>query len=179
MEEALKTITATASQPFDRAAVMTDNSILLIYPPERELDIRETLFDRCLPGLKSAGIPYEVLDLTHFLFDCFDEQELDDLQDDEFRNYRLMRQGLSKRAESALCKKLQDLSQNAPGTNLFVVCTVCLFPLVRYGEVLRNLRDLKCRLFIAFPGEERGGKLHFMNEPDAGNYLAVRITIKT
>ena len=51
MEEALKTITTTASQPFDRAAVMTDNSILLIYPPERELDFRETLFDRCLPGL--------------------------------------------------------------------------------------------------------------------------------
>lgn len=179
MEEALKTITATASQPFDRAAVMTDNSLLLIYPPERELDFREMLYDRCLPGLKSTDIPYEVLDLAHFLFDCFSDPELEDLQDDEFRNYRLMKQGLSKRAESALCKALQDLSQNAPGTNLFVICTVCLFPLVRYGEVLRNLRDLKCRLFIAFPGEERGGKLHFMNEPDAGNYLAVRITIKS
>jgi Domain of unknown function (DUF1788) len=179
MEEALKTITAAASQPFDRAAVMTDNSILLIYPPERELDFREMLFDRCLPGLKSDGIPFEVLDLTHFLFDCFDEQELDDLQTDEFRNYRFMKQGLSKRGESGLCKALQDLSQKTPGTNLFLVCTVCLFPLVRYGEVLRNLRDLKCRIFIAFPGEERGGKLHFMNEPDAGNYLAVRITVKT
>ena len=179
MDEALRTITATASQPFDRAAVVTDSSILLIYPPDHELDFREMLFDRCLPGLKSAGISFEVLDLTHFLFDCFDEQELEDLQDDEFRNYRLMKQGLSKRAESALCKTLQDLSQKAPGTNLFLVCTVCLFPLVRYGEVLRNLRELKCRIFIAFPGEERGGKLHFMNEPDAGNYLAVRITIKT
>jgi hypothetical protein len=179
MEEALKTITATANQPFDRAAVMTDNSILLIYPPERELDFREMLFDRCLPGLRSAGIPFEVLDLTHFLFDCFKEAELNDLEADEFRNYRLMKQGLSRRAESALCKALQDRSQSAPGTNLFLVSTVCLFPLVRYGEVLRNLRDLKCRIFIAFPGEERGGKLHFMNEPDAGNYLAVRITIKT
>ena len=179
MEEALKTITATASQPFDRAAVVTDNSILLIYPPERELDFREMLFDRCLPALRSAGIRFDVLDLAHFLCDCFEEQELDDLQADEFRNYRLMKQGLSKRAESGLCKALHELSQKVPGTNLFLVCTVCLFPLVRYGEVLRNLRDLKCRIFISFPGEERGGKLHFMNEPDAGNYLAVRITIKT
>jgi hypothetical protein len=178
MDEALKTITATASQPFDRAAVVTDNSILLIYPPERELDFREMLFDRCLPGLKSAGIPFEVLDLTHFLFDCFGEQELDDLQDDEFRNYRHMRQGLSKRAELGLCKALQESSQKSPGTNLFVVSTISLFPLVKFGEVLTNLRDLRCRMLIAFPGEERGGKLHFMNAPDGGNYLAVKISIK-
>ena len=179
MEEALKTITATASQPFDRAAVVTDNSILLIYPPERELDFREMLFDRCLPALKSASLPFEVLDLTHFLFGCFEEQELDDLQDDEFRNYRHLRQGLSKRVESGLCKALQEASQKSPGTNLFVVSTISLFPLVKFGEVLTNLRDLKCRLFIAFPGEERGGKLHFMNTADGGNYLAVKISIKT
>ncbi len=179
MDEALKTITATASQPFDRAAVVTDNSILLIYPPERELDFREMLFDRCLPGLKCAGIPFEVLDLTHFLFDCFKDQELEDLQDDEFRNYRQMRQGLSKRAESGLCKTLQEFSQKSQGTNLFVVSTISLFPLVKFGEVLTNLRDLQCRMLIAFPGEERGGKLHFMNTPDGGNYLAVKITIKT
>ena len=178
MDEALKTITTTASQPFDKAAVTIDNSLLLIYPPEQELDFREMIFDRCLPSLKSGGVPYEVLDLSHFIFECFGAEELDDLEQDEFRNYRLMSQGLSKRAEASLCKAMQDISQKAPGTNLFVMATVALFPLVRFGEVLRNLRDLKCRMFIAFPGEERGGKLHFMNEPDGGNYLAVKITIK-
>ena len=178
MDEALKTITTTASQPFDKAAVNIDNSLLLIYPPEQELDFREMIFDRCLPGLKSAEIPYEVFDLSHFLFECFNEEELDDLEQDEFRNYRLMTQGLSKRAEVALCKALQEVSQKAPGTNLFMLATVALFPLVRFGEVLRNLRELKFRIFIAFPGEERGGKLHFMNEPDGGNYLAVKISIK-
>ncbi|MBM3880196.1 MAG: hypothetical protein FJ387_10835 [Verrucomicrobia bacterium] len=169
----------TASQPFDRAAVMTDNSILLIYPPEWELDFRDFIFDRCLPGLKSVGICWEVLDLTHFLFDCFEAKELDDLQADEFRDYRHVRQGLSKRVESGLCKVLQKASQEFAGTNLFVVSTVSLFPLVKFGDVMANLRDLRCRLFIAFPGEERGGKLHFMNTPDGGNYLAVKITIKT
>jgi hypothetical protein len=175
MDEALKTITAAASQPFDQAAVIIDNSLLLIYPPEQELDFREMIYDRCLPGLRSAEVPYEVLDLTQFLFDCFNEEELDDLEQDEFRNYRLMLQGLSKRAETALVK---EVSQKTPGTNLFVMTTVALFPLVRFGEVLRQLRELKCRMFIAFPGEERGGKLHFMNEPDGGNYLAVKISIK-
>jgi hypothetical protein len=179
MEEALKTITATASSPFDKGAVMIDNSLLLIYLPEQELEFREMIYDRCLPGLKSTAIPHEVLNLSDFLFKCFDEDELNDLQQDEFRNYRLMTQGLSRRVETALCKAMQDVSQKEPGTNLFVMATVALFPLVRFGEVLRNLRELRCRMFIAFPGEERGGKLHFMNEPDGGNYLAVKISIKS
>ena len=46
---------------------------------------------------------------------------------------------------------------------------------VRYGEVLRGLRDAEARIILAFPGEERGGKLHFMNQPDGGNYLAVKL----
>ena len=46
---------------------------------------------------------------------------------------------------------------------------------MRYGEVLRGLRDLKGRIALAFPGAERGGKLHFMNQPDGGNYLAVKL----
>ena len=46
---------------------------------------------------------------------------------------------------------------------------------VRYGEVLRGLRDLDARIVLAFPGEERGGKLHFMNQADGANYLAVKL----
>ena len=50
-----------------------------------------------------------------------------------------------------------------------------LYPLVRYGEVLRGLRDLEVRVILAFPGEERGGKLHFMNHADGANYLAIKL----
>ena len=53
--------------------------------------------------------------------------------------------------------------------------TAALHPLVRYGEVLRGLRDLGARIILAFPGEERGGKLHFMNQADGANYLAVKL----
>ena len=62
-----------------------------------------------------------------------------------------------------------------PGGIVIVYATVALFPLVRYGEVLRGLRDVEARIILAFPGEERGGKLHFMNQPDGGNYLAVKL----
>ena len=179
MEDALQAILQAARQPFQQAAVTTDNSYLLIYPPDRELDFREILSDRCYPELKSLGVSYEQLDLSGFLCDCFSAEELRDLEADEFRNYRLFRQGLAARAERLLINRLHEISARVPGTNLFVVSTVSLFPLVRYGEVLRQLRELQLRLFIAFPGEERGGKLHFMNEPDGGNYLAVKITFKS
>jgi hypothetical protein len=58
---------------------------------------------------------------------------------------------------------------------LIVYGTVALYPLVRCAEVLRTLRDVDCRIVLAFPGEERGGRLHFMGRPDGGNYLAVKL----
>ncbi len=178
MEDALQAILDAARQPFQQAAVLTDSSFLLIYPPERELDVRSILQDRCYPELRASGTPCEEFDLSGFLFTCFNAEDLADLTQDEFRNYRLTRQGLAARAERLLLARLREYSDRQPGINLFVVSTVSLFPLVRFGDVLRQLRDLRIRLFVAFPGEERGGKLHFMNEPDGGNYLAVQITFK-
>lgn len=178
MDDALQAILTAARQPFEQAAVVTDSSFLLIYPPERELDVRSAIQDRCYLELKAAGIPCEEFDLSGFLFTCFTSDEITDLCEDEFRNYRHMRQGLAARAERLLVARLTEYSERLPGFNLFVVSTVSLFPLVRYGEILRQLRDLRLRLFIAFPGEERGGKPHFMNEPDGGNYLASKITFK-
>jgi hypothetical protein len=178
MDDALQAILTAARQPFEQAAVVTDSSFLLIYPPERELDVRSAIQDRCYPELKAAGIPCEEFDLSGFLFTCFTAEELAEQAEDEFRNYRLTRQGLAARAERLLIAQLTEYSERQPGTNLFVISTVSLFPLVRYGEILRQLRDLRLRLFIAFPGEERGGKPHFMNEPDGGNYLASKITFK-
>jgi hypothetical protein len=115
------------------------------------------------------------LDLTGFLFEAFDSETIRNLQEDEFDDYRWMRQGLSTRVESALRKKITALAVDCPGGTVLVYATVALYPLVRYGEVLRELRDVNCRTALAFPGEERGGKLHFMNQPDGGNYLAVKL----
>ena len=87
-----------------------------------------------------------------------------------------MKQGLSKRAEASLARKLTELASEVPGGSVIAWSTIALFPLVRYGEVLRDLRDLPARVVLAFPGEERGGKLHYMNQPDGGNYLAVKLS---
>ncbi len=178
MEDALQAILASARKPVREAIVSTDTSFLLIYPPEQELDVRAALRERCYPELRTQGHPCEELDLGGFLFSCFTQQEISDLCEDEFRNYRFTRQGLAARVEPRLAARFRELAHDHPGANLFVVSTASLFPLVRYGEVLRELRDLPLRIFIAFPGEERGGKPHFMNEPDGGNYLATKITFR-
>ena len=155
--------------------VKTDSSILLIYPPDKELDFREYLLDSFIPHLQAKKIPFTHLNLTGFLFRDLDEADAEDLQEDEFDDYRWMQQGLSKRVEAALVRRLEELTSQTPGSTVLVSSTVALHPLVRYGEVLRGLRDLEGRIALAFPGEERGGKLHFMNQPDGGNYLAVKL----
>jgi len=155
--------------------VKTDNSILLIYPPDKELEFKDQLLDHFLPALDAQGSSYVPLDLTGFMFHDLADDEIEALQEDEFDDYRWVLQGLSKRLEASLQAKLTDLADQDGGENVIVYGTVALYPMVRFGEVLRGLRDLNCRIALAFPGEEKGGKLHFMNQPDGGNYLAVKL----
>ena len=157
--------------------VKTDSSILLVYAPDRELDFREQLLDSFVPQLDVIGHPYRLLDLGGFLFTDFDAETIKNLCEDEFEDYRWLRQGLASRVEQSLTKRVAQLASEVSGGTVLVYSTVSLYPLVRFGELLRDLRDLGCRIAIAFPGEERGGKLHFMNQPDGGNYLAVKLVM--
>jgi len=157
------------------SGVKTDNSILLIYPPDKELDFREYLLDTFVPAIEARRIAFRLLDLTGFLFAGMNDEAVASIQEEEFDDYRWMQQGLARRAEAALQTRIEELAREVPGGSVIVYATVALFPLVRYGEILRGLRDLNARVILAFPGEERGGKLHFMNQPDGGNYLAVKL----
>jgi hypothetical protein len=171
-----ETLLKIMKEPFraDRG-VKTDNSILLIYPPDKELDFRDHLLDGFLPALEAQGSTFASLDLTNFMFHGLSDEEVETLKEDEFDDYRWMIQGLSKRVEASLQGRLTELAEQSGSDNLIVYNTVALYPMVRFGEVLRGLRDLNCRIALAFPGEERGGKLHFLNQPDGGNYLAVKL----
>ena len=156
--------------------VKTDDSVLLVYPPDEELDFREQLLDTFIPALAAHSIPYQLLDLTGFIFDGLSDEDVEGLQEDEFDDYRWLLQALSKRVETNLKVRLTEIAEQNPGGNIIVYATIAVYPLVRFGEVLKGLRDLNCRILLAFPGEERGGKLHFMNQADGGNYLAVKIS---
>lgn len=164
------------SEPLKQnGGVKTDNSIILIYPPDKELDYREYLNDTFLPTLKTRDIPFFVLDLSSFLFETVGEDGLEDVKDYEFDDYVWMKQGLSKRIEAALISRIEEIASEKPRCAIILYSTSSLYPLVRFGEVLRGLRDLNCRIALSFPGEERGGKLHFMKQADGGNYLSVKL----
>lgn len=90
--------------------VKTDSSILLIYPPDKELDFREYLRDSFVPQLQAEGIPFRLLNLTGFLFEGLSEETLQNLQEDEFDDYRWIKQGLSTSVEAALRKRISQLA---------------------------------------------------------------------
>lgn len=159
----------------EEGSVKTDNSILLVYPPAEELDFREQLLDSFAPQLEAMGHCYRLLDLSNFLFNAYDEATVADLCEDEFDDFRWMLQGLASRVEQTLPRAISELAAEVPGGTVIAYSSVSLYPLIRFGELLRDLRNLHCRIAIAFPGEDRGGKLFFMNQADGGNYLAVKL----
>jgi hypothetical protein len=161
----------------EEGSVKTDNSILLVYPPAEELDFRDQL-DLFASQLEAMGHSFRLLDLSRFLFDSYDEDTIADLCEDEFDDFHWLLQGLASRVEQFLPKAIAELAAEIPGGTVIAYSTVSLYPLIRFGELLRDLRNLRCRIAIAFPGEDRGGKLYFMNQADGGNYLAVKLLMQ-
>src|SRR5215207_10267021 len=88
--------------PVSARGVKTDTSVLLIYPPEKELDFREQLLDSFLPALEAQKVPCLPLDLAGFLFEGLREEEIEALQEDEFDDYAWMLRGLARRVEGRL-----------------------------------------------------------------------------
>lgn len=154
----------------------TENSIRFVYPPEKELDFRDCLFSFFVPLLQSRNIPFLLLDLGGFLFEMLDEESIEALQAEEFSDYRWMKQALSRRIETHLPERLADLAGELPGGTIIVHGAVALYPLIRFGDILKGLRDLPCRIVLSHPGEDRDGKVYFMDQPDSGNYLTINLT---
>ncbi len=156
--------------------IKTDNSIRFIYSPEKELDFRDYLFDAFIPLLEAKKIPFLLLYLGDFLFDMLDDPSIEMLQEDEFDDYKWMKQALSKRLETSLQKRFSELAESLPGCTIIVHGTIALYPLIRFGDVLKGARDLLCRIVIAHPGEDRDGKIYFLDQPDSGNYLTIKLS---
>lgn len=158
-----------------KGGIKTDNSIRFIYPPEKEHDFREHLLDTFIPHLKARGITYCLLNLDDFLFQILDDETLEIIKEDEFDDYKWMKQGLSKRVEAGLQRRLAQLGEEIPGGSVIVYGTISLYPLIRFGEILKGARDLDCRIVLSHPGKEHDGKTFFMDQPDSGNYLTIKL----
>ncbi len=158
-----------------REGVTTDDSVLLIYPPERELDFREELLERFVPRLDAAHVPHRVVDVTGLVFEGLDDEAIDELCMQEFDDYRWMLRGLSQHTEAAFARRLRSSADEAAGGLVVAYATAALYPLVRFGDILTELRGVPARIALAFPGVDQSGKLHFLGQPNGGNYLAVRL----
>jgi hypothetical protein len=174
MQPMFESLLDLLAQPAGQS-VTTDDSVLLIYPPERELDFREELLERFAVRVRAAGVALRLLDTTGLIFAGLDDETIESLCEDEFRDYRWMLQGLSQRAETNFAARLRAEAAAVPGGVVVAYATAALYPLVRFGEVLAGLRGVRARIALAFPGEDRSGKLHFIGQPNGGNYLAVRL----
>ncbi len=177
MEAAIKSILDLIRERQRPSTVRTDRSVLLLYPPNRELDARDALRDRLFPIITNSGLAYRELNLQWRLFNYFETDEFQSLEEDEFFDPRIVRQDIASRVETKLGNEIESLCSTPDLAPLFITSTMSLFPFIRFGELLRNLRHLESALFVLFPGEERGGRLHFMDEPDGGNYLATKVNL--
>lgn len=163
-------------QPPSEHSVVTDSSILVVYPPEEEHEFRERLH-KLLDLLTAQGLPFRHLDLTMLPFEVLEARGLlPDALVQEFDDLGALKRGLARAVQEGLHQRIETAAAEVPNGAVILSATSALYPLVKFADLLTGLRHLRCRLVVAFPGREEGGKLHFMNQRDGYNYLAVKLS---
>lgn len=163
-------------QPQPDPSVRTDSSILLVYPPEEENEFRDRLH-KLLHLLEERRIAFRHIDLTTLPFEELESRGLlPDLFAQEIEDLAAVKRGLSRAVEAGLIQRVEKAAAEVPSGAVILSATASLYPVIKFADVLSGLRHLQCRIVVAFPGHEEGGKLHFMNQRDGYNYLAVKLS---
>jgi hypothetical protein len=161
--------------PPPETSVRTDSSVFVVYPPEAELDFRSQL-QKLLHFLNERGVAFRHLDLTTLPFQVLDARGLlPGAFTSEFEDYPALKRGLARAVQDALKGRVSSAAAEVPGGAVILSGTSALYPVVKFADVLAELRHLPCRIVLGFPGSEESGKLHFMNQRDGYNYLAVKL----
>lgn len=156
-------------------SVRTDSSILIVYPPEEENDFRQHL-DKLLDLLVARGVPVRHVDLATLPFEVLEARGLaPEIFQQEFDDFPAVKRGLARAIHDALKERIAQVAAEVPAGTVILSATSALYPLVKFSDLLAELRHVTCRIVVAFPGREEGGKLRFMNQRDGYNYLAVKI----
>jgi len=156
-------------------SMRTDSSIFVVYPPEAEIEFRSHL-QKLLHLLDERGVAYCHLDLTTLPFEVLEARGLlPDAFGREFEDYSALKRGLARAVQDGLRDRVSRAAEEAPNGAVILSGTCALYPVIKFADVLGELRHLPCRIVLAFPGREESGKLHFMNQRDGYNYLAVKL----
>lgn len=161
--------------PPQEKSVRTDSSIFVVYPPEAEIEFRNQL-QKVLHVLEERGVAFRHVDLTTLPFEALEARGLlPDAFNREFEDYGALKRGLARAVHDALKERVARAAVEVPGGAVILSGTSALYPVIKFGDVLKELQQLPCRIVLAFPGQEESGKLHFMNQRDGYNYLAVKL----
>ncbi len=176
IEAKFRTLRDLLLAPEAGSAIRTDNSILVVYSPDEEQDFRDQMRN-LLVLLKERRVAHVHLDLTTLPFEALEEAgRLEELFQLEGEDYQAARRGLARFVQDALKQKISQAAGDVGTGNVLLSGTMALYPVIKFADVLAELRHLPCRIVLAFPGHERDGKLYFMNQRDGYNYLAVKLT---
>lgn len=161
--------------PPPEPTVRTDSSIFVVYPPEAEIEFRNHLH-KLLHLLEERGVAFRHLDLTTLPFEALEARGLlPDAFGREFEDYPALRRGLARTVQEALKERVARAAGEVSNGAVILSGTCALYPVIKFADLLAELRHLPCRIVLAFPGREESGKLHFMNQRDGYNYLAVKL----
>lgn len=175
LEAKMRSLREMLLAPPPDPSVRTDSSIFVVYPPELEVEFRSQL-QKMLHVLGERGVPFRHLDLTTLPFEVLEARGLlPDAFTSELDDYPALKRGMARAAQDALKERVSHAAAEVPGGAVILSGTSALYPVIKFADVLADLRHLACRIVLAFPGREEGGKLHFMSQRDGYNYLAVKL----
>jgi hypothetical protein len=175
LEAKMRSLREMLLTPPPDPSVRTDSSIFVVYPPEQEIEFRNQL-QKMLHVLEQRGIAFRHLDLTTLPFEVLEARGLlPDAFTGEFDDYPALKRGMARAVQDALKERVSRAAAEVPGGAVILSGTSALYPVIKFADVLAELRHLACRIVLAFPGREEGGKLHFMSQRDGYNYLAVKL----
>lgn len=152
-----------------------ERAILVIYPPDSELEFRNRFNEYIL----QLHISYSVLDAETLVFEHLHHEGLmDDAYRIESDDYGELRRYLATQLPKLLLERVVAASEELPaGGAIILKSSTALFPWVSYSDLLQKLPNgFPCRIIIPFPGHEKGSYLHFLDHRDGFNYLARRIS---
>lgn len=175
LEPKMRSLREMLLAPPPDPSVRTDSSIFVVYPPDAEVEFR-ALLNKLLHLLEESGIAFRHLDLTTLPFEVLEARGLlPEAFEREFEDYPALKRGLARAVQDGLKDCISRAAAEVPNGAIILSATCALYPLIKFADVLSELRHLSCRTVLAFPGHEEGGKLHFMNQRDGYNYLAVKL----
>jgi hypothetical protein len=176
LETKLRALRDMLLQPMPDPSVVTDSGILIVYAPGEEQEFRDRLH-KLFDLLAAQAIPFRHLDLTTLPFEILEARGLlPDALSQEFEDPGALKRGLARAVQEALHSRIEAAAAEIPNGAIILSATSALYPLMKFADLLTGLRHLRCRLVVPFPGREEGGKLHFMNQRDGYNYLAVKLS---